>query len=530
LQSSKAQRLQMNGGFVKEQGRRTRNPKEILKSYKGYVRGDENKRTWHNGEHRVFLVEVGLHQGSTIILYLFRLKLNELLRGFKRASLGAWITHDLVHLEKKRTRIQTYTTISQDYVLSSWRRRHSFYVTPSRRISRRRRTFHDDVRDYDPARSITTWEDLTTRFLAQLFPSGRTAKLCNDILMLQQHHGESLSKAWTCFKDLLQKVPHHGIDLWIQYCMENPEQAFVDYTSSRTDETGGNWYTFKPEPNNLGDTYNPSWRSHPNLRWRQPQNSQRLVSNFMASQDARLSKFKADFKQQQSEMTNKIDIVLKAIIDRIAGALPSDKVKNSKLNTSPVLFARSYPIIDPQCSAHIHSSINIIIIHHKQPEESQVNKSDVGQEEKRTLGNTNSNSHPQPDLLASITTEQVRKLNSMLESLGLVPRCPNSKFVCSKEDDGEVIFIEIIQDDDEPQNKGPNEGEGATTEGPAVEYFDIFLTRDELTYHMYLTSGPIPLIFLRNPIITEGFHSNLKIPCNIGHVHIEKAYVDLNPL
>ncbi|GJU52176.1 zinc finger, CCHC-type containing protein [Tanacetum coccineum] len=48
-----------------------------------------------------------------------------------------------------------------------------------------------------PARSITTWEDLTTCFLAQFFPPGRTAKLRNDILMFQQHHGESLSEAWT---------------------------------------------------------------------------------------------------------------------------------------------------------------------------------------------------------------------------------------------------------------------------------------------------------------------------------------------
>nr|GEV03824.1 zinc finger, CCHC-type [Tanacetum cinerariifolium] len=31
--------------------------------------------------------------------------------------------------------------------------------------------------------SITTWEDLTTYFLAQFFPSGRTAKLRIDILM-----------------------------------------------------------------------------------------------------------------------------------------------------------------------------------------------------------------------------------------------------------------------------------------------------------------------------------------------------------
>ncbi|GJU20559.1 zinc finger, CCHC-type containing protein [Tanacetum coccineum] len=76
-----------------------------------------------------------------------------------------------------------------------------------------------------PAGSITTWEDLTTRFLAQFFPPGRTAKLRNDILMFQQHHGESLSEAWTRFKDLLQKVPHHGIDRWLQI------QFFYDHVS-----------------------------------------------------------------------------------------------------------------------------------------------------------------------------------------------------------------------------------------------------------------------------------------------------------
>ncbi|GJV01816.1 hypothetical protein Tco_1335385 [Tanacetum coccineum] len=170
-----------------------------------------------------------------------------------------------------------------------------------------------------------------------------------------------------------------------QCCMENPKQAFIEYASSHTDEAGGKWYTFKPEQNNLGDTYNPSWRIHLNLRWRQPQNSQNnlsnppnrfqpngsipnspfnnrpqkfnnqsnikgLVSKFMASQDARLSKFEDDFKQQQSEMTNKINTMLKAITDRIAGTLPSDTVKNPKLGNHPVLSARSYPTMDPQCS------------------------------------------------------------------------------------------------------------------------------------------------------------------------------------
>ncbi|GJU55978.1 zinc finger, CCHC-type containing protein [Tanacetum coccineum] len=70
-----------------------------------------------------------------------------------------------------------------------------------------------DSLNLDGSIDITTWEDLTTRFLAQFFPPGRTTKLRNDILIFQQHHEESLSEAWTRFKDLLQKFPHHGIDL-----------------------------------------------------------------------------------------------------------------------------------------------------------------------------------------------------------------------------------------------------------------------------------------------------------------------------
>nr|GEX01348.1 MAK10-like protein [Tanacetum cinerariifolium] len=116
----------------------------------------------------------------------------------------------------------------------------------------------------------------------------------------------------------------------------------------------------------------------------------------------------------------------------------------------------------------------------------------------------------------------------MLESLGLVPQSSNIKFIFSNDNDGEVMLIEIIKDNDEPQNEDPHEVEGVTTEEPVVEYFDTFPTRDELTYHRYLMNGPIPSIFLRNPIITEGCPHNLKILCNIRHVHIEKAYIDFN--
>ncbi|GJR24405.1 zinc finger, CCHC-type containing protein [Tanacetum coccineum] len=97
-----------------------------------------------------------------------------------------------------------------------------------------------------PTGSISTWEDLTTRFLAQFFPPVRTTKLCNDILIFQQHHGESLSEAWTRFNDLLQKVPHHGIDLWLQV------QIFYDHVNPVTRRTidqsaGGKLCDLNPE-------------------------------------------------------------------------------------------------------------------------------------------------------------------------------------------------------------------------------------------------------------------------------------------
>ncbi|GJX06741.1 hypothetical protein Tco_0194673 [Tanacetum coccineum] len=44
--------------------------------------------------------------------------------------------------------------------------------------------------------------------------------------MFQQHQSESFSEAWTRFKDLLQKLPHHGIDLWLQIQYFNDRGSF----------------------------------------------------------------------------------------------------------------------------------------------------------------------------------------------------------------------------------------------------------------------------------------------------------------
>ncbi|GJY56772.1 hypothetical protein Tco_0455887 [Tanacetum coccineum] len=96
--------------------------------------------------------------------------------------------------------------------------------------------------------------------------------------------------------------------------------------------------------------------------------------------------------------------------------------------------------------------------------------------------------------------------------------------IAEQRDDGDVMFIEIVKKNEDSRKEEPEVG------GLKVEYFNIFLTQSELAYQKYLMCGPIPSIFLRNPIITGGCPSNLKVPCNIGHVHVEKAYINLNSL
>ncbi|GJY76078.1 hypothetical protein Tco_0481194 [Tanacetum coccineum] len=277
-----------------------------------------------------------------------------------------------------------------------------------------------------------------------------------------------------------------------QYCMEDPEQAFVEYASSHTDEAGGKWYTFKPEQNNFGDTYNPSWRSHPNLSpqsFNNQSNLEGLVSNFMASQDARLTKFEAYFKQQQSEMTNKIDTVLKAIIDRIAGALPSDTVKNPKLSTSPVLSARSYPTEDPQCSTIVHGSINTVIICPKQPNKPQNDKSK--EEEQGKEGDpedTNTMAHnkeqrdtPQPELKDTITVN----------------------------------------------NLGPDRIDEGIEWLDIEEPLDLIDTNEESVYESLIQE--MPKCSLNYDLrIKKGDPRNLKIPCMIGHRFTANAYIDID--
>ncbi|KAJ8568920.1 hypothetical protein K7X08_032657 [Anisodus acutangulus] len=52
------------------------------------------------------------------------------------------------------------------------------------------------------ANSITTWQDLTQKFLAKFFPPSKDAKLRGELKNFYQLEGESLYDAWERFKEL----------------------------------------------------------------------------------------------------------------------------------------------------------------------------------------------------------------------------------------------------------------------------------------------------------------------------------------
>nr|GEY31630.1 hypothetical protein [Tanacetum cinerariifolium] len=56
----------------------------------------------------------------------------------------------------------------------------------------------------EPPRSITTWEDLVSKFINEFFPPSRTTSLRNEISNFEQKFSESFHETWERYKDLLR--------------------------------------------------------------------------------------------------------------------------------------------------------------------------------------------------------------------------------------------------------------------------------------------------------------------------------------
>ncbi|GJV33474.1 hypothetical protein Tco_1393874 [Tanacetum coccineum] len=132
-----------------------------------------------------------------------------------------------------------------------------------------------------------------------------------------------------------------------QYCMEGPEQACVDYASSRTNEMGGKRITPNQGPRNFNDAAN-TWKEKPNFNWGRsqtftsPQNGsisvhsssyqmklEKTLLDFDSNQEKRLSHLRTQLEQQQGDMIRRINLLWKTISEKLNDVSTPENAGNS---------------------------------------------------------------------------------------------------------------------------------------------------------------------------------------------------------
>ncbi|GKE97605.1 hypothetical protein Tco_0020956 [Tanacetum coccineum] len=103
--------------------------------------------------------------------------------------------------------------------------------------------------------------------------------------------------------------------------------------------------------------------------------------------------------------------------------------------------------------------INTITIHTEQQSASYDNEEKENKEEEDDPENIHVNPPTPPDPSVTFINEKVLKFNSFFESLGLVPPSSNTELICNKEEDGDVMFVDIIPKDDNSRKEEPEAGE-----------------------------------------------------------------------
>ena len=140
--------------------------------------------------------------------------------------------------------------------------------------------------------------------------------------------------------------------------------------SSQTKETGSRWATPRQGPLSFDEAYE-AWKDKPGFSWiqarsvsfgdpesfNQSQHSptryqEEALRNFMTSQEAKLSKLEAQFRQRQVEMNNKIDDLIK-VAHALLVTAPVEEVKS--ISATPP-SSQTYPPLRSSIQA---SSSNI---------------------------------------------------------------------------------------------------------------------------------------------------------------------------
>ncbi|GJZ42135.1 hypothetical protein Tco_0589021 [Tanacetum coccineum] len=108
-----------------------------------------------------------------------------------------------------------------------------------------------------PSGSITTWEDLKTKFLSKYCPPTHTTKKIEEINNFQQEPDKNLYQAWEKFKELLMKgaIPSKttaDAKVAIQEMAEYSQKCHNRTSNTRSTETFDELVAIQAQLNNLG--------------------------------------------------------------------------------------------------------------------------------------------------------------------------------------------------------------------------------------------------------------------------------------
>ncbi|GJS00848.1 DNA-directed DNA polymerase [Tanacetum coccineum] len=71
--------------------------------------------------------------------------------------------------------------------------------------------------DRIPPGQISTWEQLVSKFLDNIFPPGHTSTFKDKIIRLLQGNEEPFKDVWIRFQDLIRQASHHGPFIFVMF-------------------------------------------------------------------------------------------------------------------------------------------------------------------------------------------------------------------------------------------------------------------------------------------------------------------------
>ncbi|KAJ9544781.1 hypothetical protein OSB04_024488 [Centaurea solstitialis] len=200
------------------------------------------------------------------------------------------------------------------------------------------------LRSLEPS-SITTWEDLRSKFLSGFFPPSKIEKLRAEIRLFRQEDEETISEAWERFKHLLNSCPSHELN--------KSDQVQTFYSGLNYSSAGGVFMYRTPTQvyNILEDMliHNIDWKSDKGLHI--PKMAEKISTDFDPSEELAAMKNKQvgceeckgphltkDCPKKPRMTPEEVGRLSQTLSGRTQGELPTQTQVNPKVDASKTVL------------------------------------------------------------------------------------------------------------------------------------------------------------------------------------------------